>query len=371
MFVIQCALKRLLYNKKISLIFILSIAAGLICPFYILGYIHTSAAMDAMNRYESADESWLVNGSLKVMEGSFYNDVEDFIGTPLKDYECIYETTMGWEHGDGVDSVGGVSLGILGRVPVYLKEGRLFEQKDYEQDAMPVCILKSTSEMYIQGTRIGDTVEFMGNSYQVVGIIEGRSSKLFGGVLVPYPAMSYVSGVREIQHRFIIPIKELEHGEGLVAKSKENPYIHIFTVTTLAEEDRIAEEIYAQQNVKMLLTGGCVCLFAFFSLFAITLGRSLEEQKIVGIHKAVGAKGSMLFAQALIQNIVIVAAALAVDRILLSLPLEKIFVTQVQYSFMCVMQAVGIGLVLALMMSIFSVVTAAKNVRQMLDRQRR
>ena len=30
MFVIQCALKRLLYNKKISLIFILSIAAGLI-----------------------------------------------------------------------------------------------------------------------------------------------------------------------------------------------------------------------------------------------------------------------------------------------------------------------------------------------------
>ncbi len=44
----------------------------------------------------------------------------------------------------------------------------------------------------------------------------------------------------------------------------------------------------------------------------------------------------MLFAQALIQNIVIVAAALAVDRILLSLPLEKIFVTQVQYSFVCV-----------------------------------
>ena len=225
MFVIQCALKRLLYNKKISLIFILSIAAGLICPFYILGYIHTSAAMDAMNRYESADESWLVNGSLKVMEGSFYNDVEDFIGTPLKDYECIYETTMGWEHGDGVDSVGGVSLGILDRVPVYLKEGRLFEQKDYEQDAMPVCILKSTSEMYIQGARIGDTVEFMGNSYQVVGIIEGRASKLFGGVLVPYPAMAYVSGIRAVQHRFIIPIKELEHGEGLVEKSKANPDI--------------------------------------------------------------------------------------------------------------------------------------------------
>lgn len=327
--------------------------------------------MNAMNRYKDAKSFWLINGSLKTMEDeSSYAQMEEIIGTSLEDYECIYETTMHWQAVDCVDSAGGVSLGILERVPVYLQSGRLFETGDYGQTSDSVCILKSTSELYLAGARVGDTVEFMGNSYEVVGVIEGRASKLLGAVLIPYPSMINVSGTSVIQHRFIVPVEGNENMDSLASKETGISDIKIHSVTTLEEEDRIAEKYYRDENSKWLMVGFVVCLFAFLSIFAMTLGRSLEERKALGLHTVMGATRAKLFLEMFIQNAVIVVAAIIIDSIVLAFPWQKIFVVRVQYNAVCIAQIVGIGLLLAFLLSAFSMLMIKKNVCRMLEQKR-
>lgn len=260
MFVVKCALNKLRYSKKISLIFILSIAAGLLCPVYVLGYIHTSMATIEMNRYRSPEDFVLVDSSMPVMDSAALASMERIMKVPLEDYECTYQTTVNWEDVDGVAFVGGVSAGILERVPVFLKEGRLFEASDYEAGSEPVCLLTSDNPLRLSGADVGDTVSFMGNGYTVAGIIDGRDLKLISSILVPYPAMADVSGVSSVQHRFIVPNTVSE--ESIRAQTQMMFDVSIYSVRSLVEEEAAADAIFARQNRDRMLVGLVVCLFA-------------------------------------------------------------------------------------------------------------
>ena len=369
MFALKCAISKLRYSKKICLIFILSIAAGLVCPIYVLGYIHTSEAKAEMNRIESAEDYMLVNGQLPFMTSSGLANMSRIIGTDLEDYECVYQTTVNWGEADGVAFVGGVSAGILERVPVYLQEGRLFDNNDYTQDAIPVCILMDNSVLYLAGARSGDTVSFMGNSYEVVGVIDGWGANLIGSILIPYPQMYYVSGESAVQHRFIVPRIKENMEESIKAQTQMMFDVNIYSVTSLAEEERLANEAYAAQNRTWLLAGLAVCLFAFLSIFAISAGRSLEERRMLGIHKAMGATSGVLFFEVFIQNLVLVALALLLDGLILALPLENIFRTKVEYGPACLLEVCGLGVALALILSLVSIGASGKPVQSLIKGQ--
>ena len=369
MFVIKCALKKLIYSRKICLIFVLSIAAGLLCPVYVLGYIHTSAKMEEMHRFSSPEDYLLVNGSMPFMDQAALENMKYIVGGTLDDYECAYQTTVSWGDVNGVAFIGGVSAGILSRVPVYVKEGRLFDENDYGDEQGSVCILADNSALYLAGARVGDEIFFMGNTYEVIGVIDGWGSNLIGAILIPYPQMYYVSGNSSIQHRFIIPKGDEGLEASIMAKTQSMFDVNIYSVTSMVEEEKAANEIIDQQNQKWLLIGFVVCFFAFLSISAISAGRSLEERKFMGLHKAIGATQSQLFFEALMQNIILVMAALIVDGAILCLPWEKVMGMEVQYSILCIVQIIAIGMILALILTLFSVHGCKKPVSRLIERR--
>lgn len=367
MFIIKCALHKLFSSRKLCLIFILSISAGLLCPIYVLGYIHTSLDAVARNRYKSPEDHILINSMMPYIEDE--TTAAYLLGETLGEYECAYQTTVNWENADGVSFVGGISPDIWESVPVYLMEGRLFNANDYKNGALPVCLLKTNNEMYLEGARVGDVISFMGTSCEVVGIVEGFGSKIIGSILVPYPLMDDVSGTTPIQHRFIVPKKENTDLESLQAGAQMVPDVNIISVNSLSEEEKEADAIYAAQDRNWLLAGFAVCLFAFFSIFAISVGRSLEEQRNMGIHKALGADRRKLFLEVLIQNLVIIAMALVMDGIILSFPWERIFFTKIYYSITCIVQVIGVSVLLALLLSFLSLRFMGKAVSQLISGQ--
>lgn len=91
---------------------------------------------------------------------------------------------------------------------------------------------------------------------------------------------------------------------------------------------------------------------------------------MMGLHKALGATGGKLFVEAFIQNLVLVLLAVGVDALVLSLPLEKIFSTEIQYGAACIAQVLAAGVALALVLSLFCVRAARKPVCRLIDGQK-
>lgn len=327
MFIIKSAWSRIWHNKKIYLVLMLSIAAGFLCPIYVLGETHYLSELYRKNLFDAESSVYAAQATAPFLEEDIRRTAAASSGADRMDFECFYQTTATWEE-DFIAGVGGISDGFFDITPHVLLEGRLFGEEDREQR---VCLLKDNSYPAEHGAGVGDSVCILGRDYQIVGIIQ--TARAYGGILLPYDSMKELTGENRFQHRFLFRAGSAFDPSGLSERLKENRIEDVYSVMSVQEEEQtVILPSYRRNNLGWLAAGISVLILALVSMRNITIGRIMDEKYLYGVRRAVGATGWSLFAEMLVQNGLLVLAAFLLDGLILSLPFERILPYPVDYN---------------------------------------
>ncbi len=364
MFILKNVWNRIMYRKGISFVLIFSIAAGFLCPIYVLGEIHLLNALYRDNLYPNASGLLAVGCFNSSIDSGMEKDILENTGADKIAYECVCQVTAGWKE-DLISSVGGVSPVFFQVTPYLLTEGRMFADEDFKTDKN-ICILKESSRLALMGAGAGDYVTLKGRKYLVAGVV--RATRVYADVILPYCEMDGIMGGRSMQHRILfMPLTRLETGalKGQLAKSGIED---VYSVMSVEEEEReVMAPSYRENHKKWLAVGSAVFVFAALGVWIITLGKASGERQLYGIQKALGATDGRLFMEGILQNIALVACAFGLDGAILALPIEKILPFKVEYGLTVFGQILGMGVALVLFMSSVSFLKMKKEIRELIE----
>jgi hypothetical protein len=237
-------------------------------------------------------------------------------------YESLYFVNVDWNNQKRLSGIAGYTEGYLKLESFRLREGRLITE-DELAEGKSVCMLSAKSDHDI---KVGDTVSFMGSSYEVVGVI--TAPKNYGGILIPYKAMEAFIGKNNIQYKLIVHTR---HEPEINVMSRRLSFAESIISVGTAEEN--SEPYYAsiwaliQERIGI---GLIVLLFAVISIIMIIVGKTIDDQYVLGVKMAVGASGTRVFLESFLQNSILMIIALAIDFLLF--PIVKHYYTLI-YSY--------------------------------------
>ncbi len=364
MLALKSVWNRIVYNKGISLVLILSIAAGFLCPIYVLGEIYSLNVLYRDNLYPNGSDILAVGCFSGFIDSEMERRILENTKADKIMYESVFQMTAGWKE-DLISSVGGVSPGFFQVTPYLLTEGRMFADEDFKADKN-ICILKESSRLALKGARAGDYVTLNGQKYLVAGII--RATRVYADIILPYCEMDGIMGGRSMQHRILfMPLKQFET-EALKGQLAKSGIEDVYSVMSAEEEEReVMEPSYRENHKKWLMVGSAVFVFAALGIWIITLGKASGERHLYGIQKALGATDGRLFLEEAIQNIILVACAFGLDGVILMLPIEKVLPFGVEYGISVLGQILGMGIVLILFMSSVSFLKMKREIRELIE----
>lgn len=362
MFAIKNAWNKLWYNKGISIILILSIAAGFICPIYVLGEVHYVDKMYKDNLFHVDGTILVANANSKLIDEQMDKAISKETRAEEIAYECLYQTTASWKE-DIIVAVGGVSPGFFDITPYTLVAGTMMEIGDSDER---VCILKDNSRFVLKGVQVGDSVSVSGRDYKVVGIV--RTTRVYGEIIIPYAFIEEIVGKNIVQHRLLLKSNEISNNTEVKEKLQKSGIENVYSIMSVEEEEQqIIKPSYQKNQQTWILAGFIVLCLALVSVWNLTIGRVLDERYMYGIRKAVGATDGKLMAETVLQNSVIVACAFILDVLILCLPLEQILPFSVDYGAEVVLQIIIMGILLVLVMSHISLIKMKKEICELVD----
>ena len=370
MFLLKSVFGHMRYHGKICLILILSIAAGFLCPIYVLGRIMFIYADIGRFVYENPENVLIAWNRRDVISST---GIEG-LGRTLADYsygfESLYQATLEYDSKVQVSTIGGLSDGILGISPYELVEGRVFSAEELASGAQDVCLIKNDLDIVRNGCGVGDEITILGKSLTVIGVID--TNRILASVLVPYSAIeSFVGEDNEMQHRLVIraenPWSE-EAMESISALCSFRNGMVFDDMMTSVQEDELNDAALWNSMKKWLIVGVLVMLFALLSVWIITVAYTMDERYSYGIRRAVGAGRRRIFGEIFVQNIVIAIIALILDAAAIRWIVTRIMPFGIKYSGISVVLLGGGAVLVALLLSALTARMLGKNVHHLLGR---
>ncbi|HIQ99361.1 MAG TPA: ABC transporter permease [Candidatus Scybalocola faecavium] len=369
MFLLKSVLGRMRYQMKICVILVLAIAAGLLCPIYVLG--HISALYSDIGRfaYDTPENVLILSDSRKAIKDYTAKNVERALADYEYGYECLRQVTIDWDGTTLISTVGGATPGIFSLSPYVLESGRNFTEQEMEDTGTNVCIVKTTSDFAAKGGAIGDKLRILGREFEVVGLFD--STRILASVIVPYPVMGEISGENNMQHRFVLSGQEPwneENIELLTTRLNRIGGLNVSDPMTAIEEDEQIDASIKASLSGWLIIGGIVMIFALLSVGLILMGCIINEQYSYGIRRGAGAGMGRLFLEALAQNLILVAAAFAMDALITASILGRVFPFSLNYNAAAFGVIGAVGVIIALILSGFTALAAGRRqIRYLLD----
>lgn len=361
MFLLKSVVRRMFHQGKLSLILVLSIGAGFLCPIYILGHTMSIYSEIGQFSYEKPENVLILSDSRKALKTFTLRNVDAVLGDYEYSYECLQQTTAAWGDQTLITTVGGVSEDTFELSPYTLEAGRLLTAQELSDPEAGVCLVKKTSEFVSGGGQVGDTLQFMGRTFEVAGIFD--STRILASVIIPYPAIGEIAGAEQMQHRFVIasgtPWDEAAI-EQMVSMLNRRGGLNVFRPMTAVEEDAEFDASIRSMAADWLMIGGAVLVFALLSVWIILMGSMMNEKYSYGIRRAVGAGTGRLFAEAFVQNLLLIILALALDTAVTAVLLVRLFPFTLLYNGAAVGIIGAAGLAAALILSVLTVVLAVR-----------
>ena len=307
-FIIQNAWKYILYNKFSSIVLFSAITVGFVFPMMALNDVNDLLRDVRISRYEDASgitvlEYLMPYKEVEEMDALLKQGKEDgmferagFLGV---ESQLVY---AGEESYSGM--VAGISADYLSLMSCELVEGSCFSEEDYEGKGERVCLLGYQTTLVRDGVGVGDSVEILGNSYMVKGIV--RSPRIYGGVLVPYTFSSDIfAGTGDFMHYQIIAY-------GHTGKVVVFPFPDQLTSARYAGAEQ--EEIYLESvralNRYRMMRAWIIILFTAVNMLLLFLGMMVRERYSMAVRMALGISRRMLFLEILFRNLMLMLPAL-------------------------------------------------------------
>lgn len=309
LFLLQNAWKYIRYNKFSSIVLFCAITVGFLFPMMALNDVNNLLWDARISRYEDAagitilkylmpyKEEAQMEEALKQAEKSF--ETAGYVGMAQQLVYAKGESYSG--------TVAAISRDYLTVLPCELVEGSFFSEADYSESGERTCLLLYTTNLAKDGVKVGDSIEILGNSYTVKGII--RAPRAFGGVMVPYTfAGEVLRGGEDVNISYHI----ITYGhKGVVS-------IHFPDQLTSEREKGVKEdeEFFAsvwKLNRYRMLRAGIIILFTMINMLILFLGMTVGERYSMAVRMALGISRKSLFLEVLLRNLLLMLPAFLVS----------------------------------------------------------
>ncbi|MGB8452219.1 MAG: ABC transporter permease [Anaerocolumna sp.] len=304
------AVSGLAANKLLNLIIIVSIVVGMMYPIVACTISEGILQDSKLSEYKDPEHMAILEFFAPFMEQSELDTKIMSLtkGIDIYGYQTIYTVTAKCNKHNFLSAVAGYSSSFLSLEGYKLIEGRLITETEISE-GKPVCMVRTNGENDIKA---GDSLSFMGTSYEVVGII--RIPKAYGGIFIPYKAMEAFIGKNSLQYKITLQTKE----EPNINEIKSNLYFadSVLSIGTAVENVKpYYESVWALIRERIGI-GLIVLLFAVISIIMIIIGKAIDDQYIIGVKMSIGASGIQVFTETFLQNAVLMIIALLIDFIL-------------------------------------------------------
>ena len=203
-----------------------------------------------------------------------------------------------------------------------LNDGRLFNQKDIDNDR-PVCILsENLKKVIFKGKRkiIGENINIGGNYFQVVGI--SKPGNMFDQsdrttILIPYKYFQGLYNINTLDY-FMMSLHKDANGDDF--NKKLNAYIaslygynpedpKAIFIYNLSDQVKEFQTLFSGIKVFIWFVGFCILLTGIISVGNIMYVNINERTREIGIRKAIGATPRNILEMILAESIVLTSIA--------------------------------------------------------------
>lgn len=297
-------------NKLLNLIVVLSISIGMMYPV-IACTISERILRDAkLSEYMDIEHTSVLEFFTPYMEQKEIDKKIEGLteGIDVFGYQAIYTVTAKWNRKYMVTTVAGYSSGFMTLEGNEILKGRLLTEDELSA-GKPVCLVLASS---IHNFKIGDSISFAGTTYEIVGMV--YMPKSYGGILIPYNAMEKFIGKNNVQYKVTVHTSQIPNINEI---SKNLNFTNsILSIGTASENTKpYYESIWALIKERIGI-GLIVLLFAVISMIMIIVGKTIDDQYMIGVKMSVGASGTRVFIETFLQNSILIIIALMIDFIL-------------------------------------------------------
>ena len=307
-FLIQNAWKYILYNKFSSIVLFVAITVGFVFPMMALNDVNDLLRDVRLSRYEDAAGITVLSYLMPYKDGEEMDaalrpgmeaGTFERAGFAGSESQLVY---AGEESYSGM--VSGVSAEYLTMMSCELVEGSFFSEEDYEGKGERVCLLRYESSLIRDGVGVGDSIEILGNSYTVKGIV--RSPRIYGGVLVPYGFSSEIfAGTGQFLHYQVITYSP-------TGKTVIIPFPDQLTSSreTGVEQERIYLASVRELNRYRMMRAWIIIVFTAVNMLLLFMGMMVRERYSMAVRMALGISRKALFLEVLFRNLLLMLPAL-------------------------------------------------------------
>jgi len=196
--------------------------------------------------------------------------------------------------------------------------GRMFNQQEYEQKAKVAVMFSGVRDTYFPNQTseqvLGQSIYIGKEKFEIIGVKEAQQTgNMFGGnefsnlIIIPFPTAQEITDSNEI-HRIAISVKETEKVDQVKDSVKavlleNHEGIKDFSVMTPDDLLKMFNQIL---DVLKTMLGGIAAislLVGGIGVMNIMLVSVTERTKEIGLRKAIGASGSDILTQFLVEAV--------------------------------------------------------------------
>ncbi len=312
------ALSNILYDKLRSFLTMLGIIVGVAAVIILISLMNGMTGMITDTFEEMGTTSLTVSvqdrgGNRTVYEEDIYalrDENPELLSGVSPTVSLSRATVKAPSSSDSIyTSTTGVSEEYADMKMLNVANGRFFSYMDMVNHSR-TCVIGSYIQKEIFGSNaLNQTLKINGNSYQVIGILEEKDGSESGGsddvIYIPYTTASRLASSSYISSYTITAKSDAVVNDAisfletkLMDKIGDDDY---FSVTSLSMILDMATEMLDTMELLLVCIAGISLLVGGIGIMNIMLVSVTERTREIGIRKSLGAKGSAIMSQFVIE----------------------------------------------------------------------
>ncbi len=312
------ALSNIMYDKMRSFLTMLGIIVGVAAVIILISLMNGMTGMITDTFEEMGTTSLTVNvqergGSRTVYEEDIYalRDENPELLLGVSPTVSLSRATV--KAPSSIDSITSTATGVSEEYADMKKlnvvNGRFLSYMDVANHSRTCVIGSYIQKEIFGGNALNQTLKINGNSYQVIGVLEEKDDSQSGGsddvIYIPYTTASRLATTNYISSYTLTAVSDEKVDAAIsLIKSRLQEIIgddDYYTVSSLGQILDMATEMLDTMELLLVCIAGISLLVGGIGIMNIMLVSVTERTREIGIRKSLGAKGSAIMSQFVIE----------------------------------------------------------------------
>lgn len=316
--ILACSFKNIVSNKLRSFLTMLGLVIGASSVIVLVG-LGDGASNKVSSQVKSLGANILTlnitseDYSLDYSQIDALEKIEDI--SLVAPYKNINKTVLRGDTKASKASIVATTPSYIDAMGLTISNGRLLSKIDLENYSK-VCLIGSdmVESLFSLSNPVGQSIKIDGDNYTVIGILTTQGSSMGNNIdesiIIPFTTAKYLGSDTSINNLYIKVTDEnkIENTTSSIESYLENVISISEDYYSLSSQDSMLNTMDDINNTLSLLLGGIASISLIvggIGVMNVMLVSVTERTKEIGIRKALGAKGSDILLQFLIEALVI------------------------------------------------------------------